>query len=282
MFKKQTTLKTGGQILLIPQENLHPNPHSARGRYDDESLELLADSVRENGILQPLHVRPHAGGYQVILGERRLRAARMAGLLRIPCVVMELCDRQTALFTLMENRMRQPVSFFEEALAIETLLNRFQFSYETLAKNLGMQKQELMNKQRLLRLPQDIRQTIIDSGLSEQHVFLLLRLPSNELRESALQEIIKKKLTAKQTESLIRDTVRKLNHHETAPKILYKDIRIFTNTIDHAIETMKDCDIAAETIKKESKDFIEYTIKIPLEREDAKKKCPSIEIQLVK
>ncbi|MDR1629085.1 MAG: ParB/RepB/Spo0J family partition protein [Oscillospiraceae bacterium] len=281
MFKKQTTLKTGGQILLIPQEELLPNPHRARDRFDDESLELLAESVRENGILQPLHVRPHAGGYQVVLGERRLRAARMAGLLRIPCIVMELCDRQAALFTMIENRMRQPVSFFEEAQAIDTLINRFQYSYESLAKNLGMQKQELMNKQRLLRLPEDLRETIAASGLSEQHAFLLLRLPSNDLREKALNEINKKKLSPKQTETLIRDTIRKLNS-ESSLKILYKDIRIFTNTIDHAIETMKECEIAAETVKKESKDFIEYTIKIPIEREDAKKKCPSVDIQLVK
>lgn len=282
MFKKQVKATAGGQILLIPQEELFPNPHRQRNHYDHESLESLAQSIRERGVLQPLHVRPWEGAYQIIMGERRLRAARMAGLQRLPCIVMEVSDKEACLIAASENIQRQEPSFFDTARSIDRALHELKVSHEELSYNLGLSKQELLDRQRLLKIPKDIQEQITNYRLSMNHALLILRLPNNELREAVTKEAGRKKLSIKQTNELIRETISSVNSMESTSKILYKDIKIFTNTIDKAIETMKAAGLSAETIKKESKSEIEYTIKISLEPKEDKKKSPCLGFQLVK
>lgn len=280
MFKKQIKPKVCGQILLINQEELLPGPFKLRHFYQHENLEKLASSIRTHGILQPLHVRQKGSAYQVIMGQRRLRAARIAGLSRIPCLIIEATDRQAAIYSLLENKQQEKIKLFEEIEAIEKCINHFGFTYKEVEEVTGKTVDEIQESQNLLKLPEDIRKTITKHNVSYQKALLLLRLPSNDIKESALDEIIKNKLSFKESNELIRNILSDIKNLNASHKILYNDIRVFTNTIDYAIKRMKESDIAVDIEKKETQGTIKYIIEIPTTPKKAN--CNTTEIQLVK
>lgn len=264
---KSAKYKIGGQIILIPQEDIYPNPNQPRSRFDFDELEGLAQSIRQNGIIQPIAVRVNASGnYELISGERRLRASRLVGISLIPCIIMEASDEKSALFALIENMQRSDLGFFEEASAIEKLIVDFNISRDDVCRKLGKAAPTISNKLRLLKLPEDVRLKITQEGLTERHARALLRLPTRAQLDRALSIISDKRLNVAESEKLI-DQMLSADKSSKKPTVkLFKDVRIFVNTLNHAVDTMRRAGIEADSAKSETDEYIEYIVRIPKTR----------------
>lgn len=264
---KSAKYKIGGQIILIPQEDIYPNPNQPRSRFDFDELEGLAQSIRQNGIIQPIAVRVNASGnYELISGERRLRASRLVGISLIPCIIMEASDEKSALFALIENMQRCDLGFFEEASAIEKLIVDFNMSRDDVCRKLGKAAPTISNKLRLLKLPEDVRLKITQEGLTERHARALLRLPTRAQLDRALSIISDKRLNVAESEKLI-DQMLSADKSSKKPTVkLFKDVRIFVNTLNHAVDTMRRAGIEADSAKSETDEYIEYIVRIPKTR----------------
>lgn len=264
---KSAKYKIGGQIILIPQEDIYPNPNQPRSRFDFDELEGLAQSIRQNGIIQPIAVRVNASGnYELISGERRLRASRLVGISLIPCIIMEATDEKSALFALIENMQRSDLGFFEEASAIEKLIVDFNMSRDDVCRKLGKAAPTISNKLRLLKLPEDVRLKITQEGLTERHARALLRLPTRAQLDRALSIISDKRLNVAESEKLI-DQMLSADKSSKKPTVkLFKDVRIFVNTLNHAVDTMRRAGIEADSAKSETDEYIEYIVRIPKTR----------------
>ncbi len=263
MLKNSSKNKVNCQIQLIPHNIILPNPHQPRTRFNYAELEGLACSIRANGLLQPINVRQlQDGKYELISGERRLRAARMVGLINIPCVVMNVSDEQSALFAIIENVQRENLDFFEEAVAIEKLMVEHGLSQQEISKKLGKAQSTLSNKLRLLRLSEDIRDLISCNNLTERHARALLLLPDNVTRRRILNIIIERHLNVAEAENLINDVGRRKKSPKRPQLRAYKDMRIFINTLNHAVDAIRKAGIEADTAKSETDEYFEYVIRI--------------------
>lgn len=263
MIRASSKNKANCQIQLINHDCILPNPNQPRVRFDYSELEGLASSIRTSGLLQPINVRPLEGGkFELISGERRLRAARMVGLTKLPCIVMDISDGQSALFALIENVQRQNLDFFEEAEAIERLTSEHGLSQEEISKKLGKAQSTLSNKLRLLRLPEDMRYRIASAGLSERHARALLQLPDNSARNRALDIIIDRHLNVSESERLIADILKRRKEPKRPQLKGFKDMRIFINTLNHAVDAIRKAGIDADTAKSETDEYFEYVIRI--------------------
>ncbi|MBQ8266860.1 MAG: ParB/RepB/Spo0J family partition protein, partial [Clostridia bacterium] len=229
----------------------------------------LADSISANGIIQPLTVRKtDAGKYLLIAGERRLRAAKMAGLRRVPCVLHRTSDLVASLYAITENMQRADLNCFEEALAIQSLINDFRLTQSEVAVQLGMANSTVSNKLRLLKLSDDIQNRIVSSNLTERHARALLRL-SPEQRDGALDKIIAEGLNLSQTEDLIESILNPVidEAHEEPPvkpvrKSAIGDIKLFSNSLSKLLCTMQNAGITANSRKHETEKYIEYKVRI--------------------
>lgn len=263
-LKNQLKIKSGGQIILIPQTEIMPNPNQPRRHFDYDELESLAQSIRENGIIQPISVRQLKDNtYELVAGERRLRAARMVGLTRIPCILMKIDDQKSALYGLTENLQRQDLDFFEEALAIQRLINEYKISQEDAAKILGKAQSTLSNKLRLLNLTESQRIKISSAGLSERHARALLALKEEEQIDRILSIVCERHLNVQETEKLVKQVINRTDTNKRPPLKLFKDVRIFINTLNHAVDTMRKSGIDADSVKSETDEYIEYVVRIP-------------------
>ena len=264
---KSGKYKIGGQIILIPQEEIYPNPNQPRRRFDFDELEGLAQSIRQNGIIQPLAVRVNnRGEYELISGERRLRASRLVGITQVPCIIMEASDEKSALFALLENVQRCDLDFFEEAVAIEKLLTDYGMTRDEICKKLGKAPPTISNKLRLLRLPEEIRLRITQENLTERHARALLKLTSVSQMERAMSIIAEKRLNVAETERLVSQILTNDSRHRQPTVKLFKDVRIFVNTLNHAVDTMRRAGIEADSAKSETDEYIEYIVRIPKSR----------------
>lgn len=262
--RKKTKPASGGQILMIPQEEIFPNPHQPRKYFDYAELEGLAQSIRENGLLQPITVRPREDfGYELISGERRLRAARIIGMKEIPCVISEVDAEKSATLALIENLQRQDLSFFEEARAIQNLMSICGISQEEMAKRLGKAQSTLCNKLRILKLPQDVCDLLEKNSMSERHARALLQLESADLQRRAAKIAVDKRLTVAETEKLITRMAKNSAAKQKPSVKIFKDVRIFVNTLNHAVDTMRKAGIEADSAKSETPEYIEYVVRIP-------------------
>ncbi|MCD7723892.1 MAG: ParB/RepB/Spo0J family partition protein [Clostridiales bacterium] len=253
------------EVIKIPTEKLLPNPYQPRKQFKSDELLGLADSIKENGVLQPLLARRINGSdyYEIIAGERRLRASILANLQTVPCLVIDCDYEESAVYSVIENIQRSNLSFFEEAQAIAHMQNQFGLTQEQLAKRLGKSQSSLANKLRLLRLPADVRYFIEKEGLTERHARALLRLESEKQVWTTLNLIKSKHLNVEQTEAYIESiTNKKPKGHKNVVKI-FKDVRIFVNTVDKAITTMKEAGIPAESNKNETDEYVEFYVRIP-------------------
>ena len=260
---KSPKLKPAGQVVLVPQESILPNPNQPRQRFDYDELEGLAQIIRQNGILQPITVRPAADGkFELIAGERRLRAARLVGVTKIPAIVVDIDQKKSAVFSLLENLQRQDLDFFEEAEAIDRLLTDYGMSQEEVGKKLGKAQSTLSNKLRLLRLPEEMRYQISRAGLSERHARALLTLDNDTLRQRALGIIIDRRLTVSESERLI-EQMRSKNDRSRCNYRGIRDVRVFINTLNHAVDAIRRAGVDADAAKSETPEYIEYVVRIP-------------------
>ena len=261
------TLKNENRISEIPIIKIRPNKAQPRKFFIEDELTSLSQSISENGILQPLTVRKVSSAeYELIAGERRLRASALAGLKKVPCIVIKCSDKESAVYALLENLQRSDLTMFEEARGVSRLIRRYGLTQEEAAARLGKSQSTIANKLRLLRLTHEEQEWIMNSGLSERHARALIRLESEDLRREALSKIIAEGLTIQQTEDfitlLINQTPR-TDKRQGSSKAVIQDIRIFMNTINKAIDTMRLAGIEAQANKTDTDNFIEYTIKIP-------------------
>ncbi|MGN0525918.1 MAG: ParB/RepB/Spo0J family partition protein [Acutalibacteraceae bacterium] len=263
MIKTGSKNRTNCQIQLIPQENIKSNPHSKRVRYDYNELEGLALSIKMNGMLQPITVRVlDDGTYELVAGERRLRASRIIGMSKIPSIVIDATDMQSAVFSVIENIQREDLDFFEEALAIESLITEHGLSQSEVAKSIGKAPSTLSNKLRLLSLTPEMRDKISNAGLTERHARALLTIPDNATRGRALDLIIERRLTVSETDKFIKDINNRRKNAKKPQTRVYKDMRIFLNTLNHAVDTIRKAGIEADTAKSETDEYVEYVIRI--------------------
>lgn len=255
------------RVLEIPTIQIRPNKTQPRKSFDEDDLRLLSQSISTNGILQPLTVRKlSATEYELVAGERRLRAAVLAGLTKVPCVLIKCTDKESAIFALLENIQRADLNMFEEARGISRLIRKFGLTQEDAAIRLGKKQSTIANKMRLLKLSMEEQDWILQAGLSERHARALLRIDDEEVRKEMLSKIVAENLSAKDTEDevvklLCRTTVTTTSTQDK--KFIVRDVRIFVNTIAKAVDTMRLSGINAVAKKAETEDYIEYTVKIP-------------------
>lgn len=252
-------------ILDIPIIKIRPNKSQPRKQFCEEELASLARSISENGVLQPLTVRKISQTeYELVTGERRLRASALAGLHRVPCIVIRCNDKESAVYALLENLQRADLGIFEEARGISRLIRRYGLTQEQAAQQLGKTQSTIANKLRLLRLSFEEQEWIESAGLSERHARALLKLTDEPTRREALSRVISEELNVSQTEELVAYLCKSSpkKKYRGKSKAVIKDIRIFVNTINKAIDTMRQAGIDAEAQKTDNEDFIEYTIRI--------------------
>lgn len=260
-------------ITHIPTEKLLPNPYQPRRQFESEDMLSLADSIKANGILQPLLIRRinNSDYFEIVAGERRLRASILAGIDTVPCIELDCDYEQSAVYSILENVQRCDLSFFEEATAIAQLMNHFGLTQIQVAQRLGKSQSALSNKLRLLKLPVDVRYFIEKEGLTERHARALLRLESEKDIWSALNVIKEKGLNVAQTERYIDSLCDNQVKQRKNVVTIFKDVRIFVNTVNRAIETMKASGIDAISNKTETDDYIEFIVKIPKNKQQKDK-----------
>lgn len=268
-LRPRTGLRRGG-IIYLRADELAPNPVQPRRSFDDEAMQELAASIKSYGILNPVTVRLRSGGYEIVAGERRVRAAVIAGLDEVPCILLDVNMEDSSLIALIENLQRRDLDFIEEATGLNQLIRMFGMSQEEAARRIGKSQSAVANKLRLLRLPPDILQALRDNGLTERHARALLRIGSVSRQHSALEYIIDNSLTVAQTDEYIDSLLRSPEPEEEKPEVkrtfVLKDVRVFLNTIARSIDMMKQGGIAAGMERTETEDSLILTISIPKSR----------------
>ncbi len=255
------------KLLMIKPEDILLNQNQPRRFFDTYELQSLADSISSSGIIQPLTVRKADGGkYILIAGERRLRAAKMIGLRRVPCVLHRLSDDTAALYSLTENMQRSNLTCFEEAEAIALLMSEHHLTQGEIALRLGLANSTVSNKLRLLKLSSQIRERVLSANLTERHARALLKLPA-EQRETALDKIIADGLNLAQSELLISEmlnpeVLEKQEVQKPIRKAAIGDIKLFSNSLSKLLDTMKSSGISANSRKHETDKYIEYKVRI--------------------
>lgn len=260
---KQQRVKSTAEIYNIPQAMIVPNPNQPRKRFDYDELENLAQSIRENGILQPITVRKREDKkYELVSGERRLRAARLVGMVKIPSIVINIDDKSSAMFSIIENLQRQSLDFFEEAEAIEKLVGEYAMSREEVAQKLGLAPSTVSNKLRILRLPEEMRFELARAGLTESHARALLMLEDDNQRARALSIIVDRHLNVAESERMINQMINR-NNRSRNPLRGIRDVRLFINTLNHAVDTIRRAGVEADAARSETEEYIEYVVRIP-------------------
>lgn len=258
------------KLLMLKPDDIITNPNQPRRHFDTYELQSLADSIAANGIIQPLTVRKADGGkYLLIAGERRLRAAKMAGLRRVPCVLHRTSDLVAALYAITENMQRADLNCFEEALAIRTLITEFRLTQAEVAVQLGMANSTVSNKLRLLKLSPEIQARLISADLTERHARALLRLTA-EQRDGALDKIIADGLNLSQTEALVENILNPVTTETEVREEIVKpirkaaigDIKLFSNSLSKLLCTMQNAGITANSRKRETENYVEYKVRI--------------------
>ena len=254
MFEKDTSYK------ILPLSRITPDPNQPRKQFDEDALRSLANSIGELGVLSPITVHKVDGQYRIIAGERRWRAAGLAGLTEIPCVVRNWNEDKKQLAALVENLQRCDLDPFEEAAGIRDLIERTGLSQSEVANKIGKSPSCVANKLRLLGLSDSIRTQIRQHKLTERHARALLMLPE-DMQEAAVSHIAKNQLTVDKTEQYIRTKLSPPS--KPSRKVYIKDIRLFVNTIDHSLRLLSKQGVAAQANKSEDEQYIYYSISIP-------------------
>lgn len=260
--------KVSNKVVDINVEKIIPNPHQPRSSFSKNELEFLAESIRQDGIIQPLTVRREGSKYELISGERRLRASKIVGLKTVPCIIIDVTERNSAVLALVENIQRQDLSYFDEAYAISQLIDFYGMTQEDAAIRLGKAQSTIANKLRLLKLSEREMELLKHNNLTERHARALLKLSDHEQREFVIGKVVKNNYNVEKTEEFIEQLINAEKEHESLKRRsgAFKDVRLFVNTINKAIETMRAAGINADSKKKEVDGFIEYVVRIPVEQ----------------
>lgn len=258
--------KITGQIVMLSISEIIPNKAQPRREFSEEELLQLARSIAENGILQPICVRRSGAVYEIISGERRTRAAKLAGLAEVPCIVMSVDDEQSAVLALIENIQRKDLSYFEEALGIEKLITYYGLTQEEAAKRLGKAQSTIANKLRLLRFGDSERRLLLMGNLSERQARAIIRVDNAATRLWLIERVVSKGLNLEQTERLVEETLGKENASQKrrAKLDLKAPARLYMNSLNQLLKRIREDKIPCEVSAEKSDFYYEYTIKFPI------------------
>ena len=269
VLQRKKGLFESTRVLFLPVSAIAPNPNQPRQTFSQDGLEELAASLRLYGVLQPLSVRKAAGGYELISGERRLRAAKLAGLTEVPCILVQADDQSSSLLALIENLQRRDLDFVEEAAALERLIHTFHLSQEEAAKRIGKSQSAVANKLRLLKLPPDVLALLRDHHATERHARALLRLSDPEQQRQAAQLVVEQGFTVARTEEYIEQLLHPTPHPpRKKPAFILKDVRLFLNSVTRGLSMMKSAGVDAACDRQDTDDSILLTIRIPKQARD--------------
>lgn len=256
------------RVQYIPIDKIRPNPYQPRKNFEKIKLDELANSIREYGVMQPITIRYISStSYEIVTGERRLRASKLLGLETIPAIIVDIADKDSAVIALIENLQRQNLNYLEEAEGYQNLINDYGITQEQLAKKLGKSQSTIANKLRLLRLSDNIKAVLIENDLSERHARALLKIPDENVQMSVISQIVLQNLSVKDTEELVEKEIEKLLNNTVQVSLegqkvkrFVNDIRVFTNTIKQAVDVMNESGVNAKYfVEKNDKN---YEIKI--------------------
>lgn len=255
--KLKTYMETG-RVIFLPPKAIRPNPQQPRKVFREEALSELAESIRRHGILQPLSVRRVGGGYELIAGERRLRAGILAGLTEIPCIVMQMDEKESGLTALVENLQRQDLDFIEQARGISRVMEEYAMSQEQAAQLLGKSQSSVANKLRLLRHSPPVLEALRRENLTERHARALLKLPTEPEKLRAIETISKLHMSVARTEQYIESLLA--DRQEDTPKA---NIGAFLKNVTQTLSRIQRCGIPAISERRETESQIVLTITIP-------------------
>ena len=259
--------KTMGQIVMLSTSQLIPNKAQPRREFSEEALLSLSKSIKENGILQPVCVRKSGAVYEIISGERRTRAAKLAGLTEVPCIVMSVDDEQSAVLALIENIQRKDLSYFEEALGIEKLISYYGLTQEEAARRLGKAQSTVANKLRLLRFSDAERRMLLMGNLSERQARAIVRIDDRQMRERVIERVVARNLNLEQTERLVEETLGgAAKKTKKRPQIfdLKAPSRLYMNSLNALLKRIKEDNIPCDVTAEKSEKYYEYTIRFPI------------------
>ncbi|MFC5711640.1 nucleoid occlusion protein [Thalassorhabdus alkalitolerans] len=251
------------EVKNLPVEDIIPNPYQPRTVFQDEKIKELAQTIRTHGVLQPIVVRVRNGRFELIAGERRLRAVKSLGWDEIPALIKDYNDAQTASLALIENLQREGLTAIEEALAYDKLLQIHNLTQESLAQRLGKGQSTVANKLRLLHLPESVQDALMNRLITERHARALLALKDEEKQSKLLSEILEKELNVKQTEERIKKMLEEVPKKKAKRKHYPKDMRLAMNTIRQSVDMVEKSGLHIDTDEEENEDFYQFTIRIP-------------------
>ena len=262
---KRLSVLESGRVLYLPAARIRPNPLQPRKHFDAGALQELAESIRQYGVLQPLTVRRLAGGYELVAGERRLRAARLAGLSEVPCLLADVDEESSGMLALVENLQRRDLDYIEEAEGLQKLMQQYHLSQEQAARRIGKSQSAVANKLRILRHPPSVLQALRENHLTERHARALLRLEDPEQRLAAVEHIGKNQLNVADAEAYID---RLVTQNQTTPirrrsTYILKDVRLFLNSVDRGVRLMQTAGVGAKVSRRDTEDAICLTVTIP-------------------
>lgn len=256
--------KNNEEIIEVAIDSIKPNPYQPRIIFNEEEIKKLAESIKNYGIIQPITIRKNRDEeYELIAGERRLRASKVAGIKKIAAVLRELDDLQMAEIALVENLQRKDLNYLEEALAYQKLLEKFKLTQKDLAVRIGKSQSTIANKLRILTLNPELLREINTNIITERHARALLKLTDNSKQMGILKRIKEKELTVKETEKQIEHLLQGDKRKKPNYKAHYKDLRIFKNSLNKTIKEMKIAGLKVNVEEREEEDYIEFKIKLP-------------------
>jgi ParB family chromosome partitioning protein len=257
-------------IIYIKIDCIRPNPYQPRKQFNKAALEELCESIKQYGVIQPINVRRITNNsYELVAGERRLRAATMAGLREIPSIIISVDDNDSAVMALIENLQREDLSYMEEAEGYNHLISEHGFTQEELAQKIGKSQSTIANKIRLLKLSPLVKKILSDNNLTERHARALLKLHDEQLQLKVLRLVCDRGLNVKRTEDLVERAIEKFTRKakgEVSGKKFtraIKDIRIFVNTIKQAIDMMKKSGLNVKAAQLDRGEYLEFIVRIP-------------------
>lgn len=267
---KTPSLLNSRKIISLPVGAIKPNPSQPRRQFDPESLAELSESIRTYGILQPLTVRKTGpNSFELVAGERRLRAAMLAEMDTVPCILLDVDGCQSGLLALVENLQRKDLDFIEEAEGLRQLIRTYGMSQEEAARCISKSQSAVANKLRILKLPPELLDTLRREGLTERHARALLRLETPEAQTAALAFILQNDLTVAKTEAYIEALLAGTAEppakkaKKKAPFVVLKDVRIFLNTVTRGLNLMNRSGVKAVCERSEQEGELVLTIRIP-------------------
>lgn len=266
--------KIVNNVIEVPIDKISLNPYQPRKIFDSDAISELAKSIKEYGVIQPITVRKNfIGGYELVSGERRLKASRLINKTHMPCIVIDVTENDSAVIALLENLQRKDLTYWEEADAMQHLITDHKYTQEELATKLGKSQSAVANRLRILKLPESVKSYLQENNLTERHARAILKVHDENSQLKILKQVTSNEFNVAKTEELVSKTIEKVEQQrarESGKMMGVVHLRMFINTINKAVDVVQKAGVMVEATTKESKNSIEYLIKIPCDKEGLK------------